>query len=141
MKQILALTSLFFLFTSCYMDKIDISQIKNNSNQTIQINISFDKSYLDSIYPNANYKHIVFLNGLGHDSGVKMQNFDSLRLLVSYKVLPNATFTLASGLWGPSYPIYNSITIKGRDTIVLGNKNEIYHAFKNIDGKFVFNFD
>jgi hypothetical protein len=137
MKRIFTLMVLSLLYHACVMDKIDVCQIKNNSTRTIQVNISFDKNFLDSTYREHNYGYITHSNGFAEDSGVTLINFDTLNLTLNYNILPKANFTLARGVWSPDIPEFKSITIMGKDTIKLNDKNEIYSAFKKIDGEYV----
>jgi hypothetical protein len=117
------------------MDHIDVCQIENNSTSIIQVDFSFDKNFLDSTYNEHNYGYITHSNGFAEDSGVTLINFDTLNLTLKYNVLPRTKFTLARGVWDPN--MFKSITIRGKDTFKLNGKNEIFSAFKKIDGEYI----
>ncbi len=70
------------------MDFIEVGQIKNNLTSIIQINVSFDKHYLDSSYHSYDYSYITKSNGFAQGSGVTLINFDTLNLILKYMVLP-----------------------------------------------------
>lgn len=113
MKRIFTLIAISISFYGCVIDRIDVCQIKNNSPRTIQVKVTFDKQFLDSIFIDHNYRNITNSNGFAEDSGVTLINFDTLDLTLKYTVLPKSQCTLARGVWIPNE--FNAITIISKD--------------------------
>ena len=138
MKQFFAIVLSIATCQSCVMDSVYSCKIKNNSTQTIQVKISFDRDYFDKIYRGQKQTYISFLKeNMGNDSGVFINNFDTINLTSSYSVLPKTIFTLEHGMSAPNYFSYKNITIINKDTLVLNNKEEIDNAFKPTDGNYL----
>ena len=120
------------------MDTVYSCKIKNNSTGKIQIEISFDKSFIDSFYYGQESKFLSFVKeNIGQDSGISMINLDTLNLKVTYQALPKTLFTLEQGMSGPDYSSYKSLTVTGHEKLELYNKNEIAKAFKDVDGEYL----
>ncbi len=134
MKKVFIISVLSFFIHACVIDRIEVCEIKNNSNTKNQIDISFNKQYLDSTYNIHDYKYILTSNGFAQDSGVYLSNFDTLNLILKFLVLPKTQFTLAGEVWEPDE--YKFIKIMGDDTILLDNKEKIRDAFKRVDGQY-----
>lgn len=138
MKRFFIIIFLTWTFHACVMDRVYSCKIKNNSTDKIQIKLSFDKNFIDSIYNGNEIKFLSFVKeNIGQDSGVSMINFDTLNLTVTYQAQPKTLFTLEHGMSAPNYLSYKTITIVDHEMIVLHNRNEIDNAFKKIDGDFV----
>lgn len=138
MKQLLTIIILSLVLHACVMDSVYNCQIKNNTAQPIKISIAFDKSFLDSIYNGQKNKYLSFLKEhIGQDSGVSMNHFDTLNVIADYTISPKTLITLENGMSAPDYKLYKTITIKGKDSIVLHNKKEIDEAFKEQSGNYI----
>ena len=138
MKFFFIIMVLTLVFYACVMDSVYSCKIKNNSTDKIQIKLSFDKNYIDSIYNGDENKFLSFVRkGIGQDSGVLMTNFDTLNLTVTYEALPKTLFTLENGMSAPNYSDYKTITIFYQKMIALHNKKEIEKAFTKIDGNYL----
>jgi hypothetical protein len=138
MNQFLTIIILSFVLHACVMDTVYNCQIKNNTAQPIKISISFDKSFLDSIYNGQKNKYLSFLKEhIGQDSGISMNHFDTLNVIANYTISPKLIFTLEHGMSGPTYDLYKTITIIGKDKMVLHNKKEMAVAFKELSGNYI----
>jgi hypothetical protein len=138
MKNLFTTIILSLTFHGCVMDSVYDCKIENNSAGKIQVNISFDKNYLDSIYYGKKHEYMSYLKkNIGQDSGVTMTIFDTLNLTANYEVLPRTKFTLEHGMFGPDYAMYKDIIIIAKDTLKLYDRREIVKAFKKIDGRYL----
>ncbi len=118
MKLVFIIIFLALAFHSCVMDTVYSCQIKNNSIDKIQIKISFDKNFIDSIYNGHETKFLSFVKeNIGRDSGVSMISLDTLNLIVTYQVLPKTLFTLERGLSSPHYSYYKRLTVFSYETL------------------------
>jgi len=138
MKRLFTIIFLALTFYACVMDRVYNCKIKNDSIDKIQIKISFDKNFIDSIYNGNETKFLSFVKeNIGQDSGVSMINLDTLNLTVIYQALPKTSFTLEHGMSGPDYSFYKAITVFDHEKIELNGKKEIDNAFKKIDGEYL----
>ncbi|MDE3145088.1 MAG: hypothetical protein KGL19_13105 [Bacteroidota bacterium] len=138
MKQFLKIILASLIFHSCVMDTVYDCKIINNTIDTIHLRITFDKNYLDKIYEGQKQKYVSYLKlNIGQDSGVYINDFDTINLTASYKIIPKVKFTLEHGMSVPNYFSYKDLTIIAKDTLIFHNKKEISEAFKKNDGDYL----
>lgn len=128
-------TFVFFIsicFLQCAMDYNVVSNITNNSGDTVMVTVVFDKPYFDSVF-NQNKKQVLLsINNINETSGLSY-SFDSAQLSTTY-VVPNDTCLRVDetkGGYGVS-PSHNSVY-----KIMIYKKNFTpIDSIENIDAAF-----
>ena len=119
-------------FLQCAMDYNVISNITNNTGDTVMVTVVFDKPYFDSVF-NQNKKQVLLsINNINETSGLSY-SFDSAQLSTTY-VVPNDTCLRVDetkGGYGVR-PSHNSV-IK-----IMIYKKDLTHidSIENIDAAF-----
>ena len=128
-------TFVFFIsicFLQCAMDYNVVSNITNNSGDTVMVTVVFDKPYFESVF-NQNKKQVLLsINNINETSGLSY-SFDSAQLSTTY-VVPNDTCLRVDetkGGYGVS-PSHNSVY-----KIMIYKKNFTpIDSIENIDAAF-----
>lgn len=119
-------------FLQCAMDYNVISNITNNTGDTVMVTVLFNKPYFDSVF-NQNKKQVLLsINNINETSGLSY-SFDSAQLSTTY-VVPNDTCLRVDetkGGYGVS-PSHNSVY-----KIMIYKKNFTpIDSIENIDAAF-----
>ena len=88
MRQLLKISILFFLL-KCGIDYNVVSNITNNSGDTVMVTVVFNKSYFDSVFRHNQKQVLLSINNINVTSGLPF-TFDSAQLSTTYLV-PNDT--------------------------------------------------
>jgi hypothetical protein len=83
-----------FIFTACVMDSINISQMVNETDEEIKVQVIYNKALLDSQMVSS-YQNFIETNSERGRSFVVTTNIDSLS--ITYLVPPNATLNFQKG--------------------------------------------
>jgi len=118
------------LITAC--EPVYHVTIKNSSEKEVLLEITFDKDTLEKYWNGRSY--IPYLESYPKNTGFSEINFDSINLIKSFIIPPGAEFPLETGIdHRPSYSIFKSIQLVGKDTIKLDSHNEIENGFEKVD--------
>ena len=105
-------TFVFFIsicFLQCAMDYNVVSNITNNSGDTVMVTVVFNKPYFDSVFKQNKKQVLLSINSINETSGLSY-SFDSAQLSTTYLV-PNDTCLRVDetkGGYGVS-PSHNSV--------------------------------
>jgi len=120
-------------FFQCGMDYNVVSNITNNSGDTVMVTVVFDKPYFDSVF-NQNKKQVLLsINSINETSGLPY-SFDSTELSTTY-VVPNDTCLRVDETKGgysvrPSHNSVYKIMIYKKDLTPIDSIENIDAAFK-----------
>ena len=120
-------------FLQCAMDYNVISNIANNTGDTVMVTVLFNKPYFDSVF-NQNKKQVLLsINNINETSGLPY-SFDSVHLRATYLV-PNDTSLRVSETKGgygvrPSHNSVYKIMIYKKDLTPIGSIENLDSAFK-----------
>ena len=120
-------------FLQCAMDYNVISNITNNTGDTVMVTVLFNKPYFDSVF-NQNKKQVLLsINSINETSGLSY-SFDSALLSTTY-VVPDDTCLRVDETKGgygvrPSHNSVNKIMIYKKDLTPIGSIENIDAAFK-----------
>lgn len=120
-------------FLQCAMDYNVVSNITNNSGDTLMVTVQFNKPYFDSVF-NQNKKQVLLsINNINETSGLPY-SFDSVHLRTTYLV-PNDTSLRVSETKGgygvrPSHNSVYKIMIYKKDLTHIDNIENFDAAFK-----------
>ncbi len=120
-------------FLQCAMDYNVISNITNNSGDTVMVTVLFNKPYFDSVF-NQNKKQVLLsINNINETSGLPY-SFDSEQLSTTYLV-PNDTCLRVDETKGgygvrPSHNSVYKIMIYKKDLTPIGSIENLDAAFK-----------
>ncbi len=125
----------FFTMIIIGCDPLTKSEIINNCDSDILVQLQFDKDLLDSTWHGAN-SYIAYLNDFG---GMKDNRilFDSINLIATYRLTKNDTF-LVHGAVGthPRFIFNRLVLIKNSDTVNFDGYDKIYSKFESIGPRF-----
>ena len=120
-------------FLQCAMDYNVISNITNNTGDTVMVNVLFNKPYFDSVF-NQNKKQVLLsINSINETSGLSY-SFDSALLSTTY-VVPDDTCLRVDETKGgygvrPSHNSVYKIMIYKKDLTPIGIIENLDAAFK-----------
>lgn len=120
-------------FLQCAMDYNVISNITNNTGDTVMVTVVFDKPYFDSVF-NQNKKQVLLsINNINETSGLSY-SFDSAQLSTTY-VVPNDTCLRVDETKGgygvrPSHNSVYKIMIYKKDFTPIDSIDNLDAAFK-----------
>lgn len=129
-------TFVFFIsicFLQCAMDYNVVSNITNNSGDTVMVTVVFDKPYFESVF-NQNKKQVLLsINNINETSGLSY-SFDSAQLSTTY-VVPNDTCLRVDETKGgygvsPSHNSVYKIMIYKKDFTPIDSIDNLDAAFK-----------
>ena len=119
-------------FLQCAMDYNVISNITNNTGDTVMVTVVFNKPYFDSVFKQNKKQVLLSINNINETSGLSY-SFDSAQLSTTY-VVPNDTCLRVDetkGGYGVS-PSHNSVY-----KIMIYKKNFTpIDSIENIDAAF-----
>jgi hypothetical protein len=129
-------TFVFFIsicFLQCGMDYNVVSNITNNSGDTVMVTVVFDKPYFDSVFKQNRKQVLLSINNINETSGLPY-SFDNVHLRTTYLV-PNDTSLRVSETKGgygvrPSHNSVYKIMIYKKDLTPIGSIENIDAAFK-----------
>lgn len=132
MKNIFALF-ISICFLQCAMDYNVVSNITNNSGDTVMVTVQFNKPYFDSVF-NQNKKQVLLsINNINETSGLPY-SFDSVHLRTTYLVPKDTSLRVAETKGGygvrPSHNSVYKIMINKKDLTPIGSIENIDAAFK-----------
>ena len=120
-------------FLKCGIDYNVVSNITNNSGDTVMVTVQFNKPYFDSVF-NQNKKQVLLsINNINETSGLPY-SFDSALLSTTY-VVPNDTCLRVDETKGgygvrPSHNSVHKIMIYKKDLTPIGSIENIDAAFQ-----------
>jgi hypothetical protein len=82
MRQLLKISILFFLL-KCGIDYNVVSNITNNSGDTVMVTVVFNKPYFDSVFVQDKKRVLLSINNINVTSGLTY-SFDSAQLSTTY---------------------------------------------------------
>ena len=117
-----------FIFTACVMDSINISQIVNETDEEIKVQVIYNKALLDSQMASS-YQNFIETNSERGRSFVVSTNIDSLS--ITYLVPPNATLNFQKGNGSePDFRLIKYIKIQSAGKTRQYGQNEILGLVK-----------
>ena len=131
MRQLLKISILFFLL-KCGIDYNVVSNITNNSGDTVMVTVVFNKPYFDSVFVQDKKRVLLSINNINVTSGLTY-SFDSAQLSTTYLV-PNDTSLRVSETKGGYgvIPSHNSLY-----KIIIYKKNlTLIDSIENLDAAF-----
>ena len=131
MRQLLKISILFFLL-KCGIDYNVVSNITNNSGDTVMVTVVFNKPYFDSVFVQDKKRVLLSINN-NVTSGLTY-SFDSAQLSTTYLV-PNDTSLRVSETKGgygviPSHNSLYKIMIYKKDLTPIDSIENLDAAFK-----------
>ena len=132
MRKLLKISILFFLL-KCGIDYNVVSNITNNSGDTVMVTVVFNKPYFDSIFVQDKKRVLLSINNINVTSGLTY-SFDSAQLSTTYLV-PNDTSLRVSETKGgygviPSHNSLYKIMIYKKDLTPIDSIENLDAAFK-----------
>ena len=132
MKKIL---SFFFsiCFLQCAMDYNVVSNITNNSGDTLIVTVLFNKPYFDSVFVHDKKRVFLSINNINETSGLSYV-FDSAQLSTSF-IVPNDTSLRVDETKGgygvtPSHNSLYKIIVHKKDLTPIDSIDNLYAAFQ-----------
>ena len=144
MKKIIA-----FFFTICFIqcgiDHNVVSNITNNSGDTVMVTVVFNKPYFDSVFSHNKKQVLLSINRINETSGLPF-TFDTLHLSTTYLV-PNDTSLRVDETKGgfginPSHNTVYKIIVYRKDLTPIDSIDNLNAAFKkksNTEWKYIIN--
>ncbi len=132
MKKIIS----FFLsicFLQCAMDYNVVSNITNNSGDTVIVTVLFNKPYFDSVFVQDKKRVFLSINNINETSGLSYV-FDSAQLSTSF-IVPNDTCLRVDETKGgygvtPSHNSLYKIVVHKKDLTPIDSIDNLYAAFQ-----------
>lgn len=132
MKKIIS----FFLsicFLQCAMDYNVVSNITNNSGDTVIVTVLFNKPYFDSVFVQDKRRVFLSINNINETSGFSYV-FDSAQLSTSF-IVPNDTCLRVDETKGgygvtPSHNSLYKIVVHKKDLTPIDSIDNLYAAFQ-----------
>jgi hypothetical protein len=122
MNRILLFLLASILFSSC--DTASFTQIINTSDKNIEVTVAYNKKELNKLPGRKPIKPYI------RDKG-KLLTFDSLHIVAKFRLLPKDTLNLSTTRGSsPSFQFIKSITIFGKDTVLLDSEKAMRDRFK-----------
>jgi len=132
MKKII---SFFFsiCFLQCAMDYNVVSNITNNSGDTVIVTVLFNKPYFDSVFVHDKKRVFLSINNINETSGLSYV-FDSAQLSTSF-IVPNDTSLRVDETKGgygitPSHNSLYKILVHKKDLTPIDSIDNLYAAFQ-----------
>jgi hypothetical protein len=124
---------LIIVFTKCAMDFSVSSYLVNDSNDSIDILIQYNKAYIDSIFQGTRQNSIKSLRNSNDANGIKYE-FDSLNLSSHYKLNPGDKIQIDKTVGGygivPDHVLVKQIIIRKNGIVTMYNQKKIDTLFK-----------
>lgn len=122
-------------FLQCAMDYNVISNITNNSGDTVMVTVLFDKPYFDSVFKQNKKQVLLSINSINETSGLSY-SFDSAQLSTTFLV-PNDTCLRVDETKGgysvrPSHNSVYKIMIYKKNFTPIDSIENLDAAFKKI---------
>ena len=120
-------------FFQCGMDYNVVSNIKNNTGDTVMVTVVFDKPYFDSVFKQNKKQVLLSINSINETSGLSY-SFDSALLSTTYVVLNDSCLRVSETKVGygvrPSHNSVYKIMIYKKELTPIGSIENIDAAFK-----------
>lgn len=125
------LTLLSLTITTMSCDPIYTSEIKNETNDKLTIEVKFDDKRLNEIWGERPF--IPYLKRHGLKDGVNILEFDTINFRTTYSVDPKNIFWVEHGMSRPDYEIYKTIKIiSPSDTLLIEGQEELKKTFRQV---------
>jgi len=115
------------------MDYICSAEIVNNSHQTINVSVKYDRGKLDSLYEYKSEKYLKHFQYINEASGLSVI-FDTVNLISNFIIPAGKKLEVSHtpGGWGvtPDYSLLKEIRILWNNKITLYNNQSFDTAFK-----------
>ncbi len=131
--RILLVITTILVFYAC--DPVYHAEIKNKKSKDIIIKVKFDRGALEESWGDKPYTG--FLKSYPNWSNIAPAiNFDTINLIKTYKIEPNQSFPLSSGIGGHvDLTLIKSLNIINQDTIAIENNGQLEKAFNIKEGR------
>lgn len=132
MNKILVSALMILFVVSC--DFVYYASIRNDSGETIQVTVKYNRNRYDSVFNGANYYQLV--PAFEDNTHLTLKKYDSVKLQITYEVPPNAEMQIEHSTTGwngyPDFYYIDEIYIQSSVKVYSFKKNDFRVAFKKI---------